>query len=90
MFLDVFARVVHESDHMVVIERVERLPARAPYPNQMRSAQQPELMRHCGFAQTHERRQIADATFAMCERINKTDTGGITKESEHVGDRVDR
>ena len=79
------ACVVDQTQDVVIIERIERLPARATHPDQPRATQQAQLMRHSRLGQSHQGRQVADAAFAMTERIDHPHTCRITQQPEDVG-----
>ena len=90
VLLHVLARVVHEADHVMVVEGVEGLAAGTADTDQPRGSQQPKLVRHGRFAQAHERGQIADATLTVRQRVYNPHAGGIAEELEDIGDGLDR
>lgn len=85
-----FARVVQKPDHVVVVEGVVRKPAGPAHPDQTRGAEKPELMRHRRLGHADERRQVADATFAVRQGVNQPHACGIAQQLENVGNRLDR
>lgn len=89
MFLHVPSGVADESNHVMIVERVERRPARTPHPDQPGVPKQAELMGDGRLGQPDEGGQIGDTPFAMHERIHESDAGGITEEPEHVRDGID-
>ena len=90
VLLHVFARVVHQADHVMVVERVERLPAGPADADQARGSQQPKLVRHGRFAESDKRGQVADAALAVRQRIHNAHAGGIAEQFEDVGDGFQR
>ena len=69
---------------MLIVERVEDLPAGAPRAHQPHAAQQPELVRHGRLADADQRRDVADAALAAGERVEDADAGGIPEDAERV------
>ena len=86
----VLARVVHKTDDVVVVEGVEREPARAAHPHEARGAQQAQLMRHGRLGLADERGEIADAALAVGQHIDETNASRIAQELEDVGHRFNR
>jgi len=89
VFLDVFAGVVHETDDVVVVERVEGHTSSAPNTHQMGSPKQSKLVRHRRFTEAHEPSQVAHTPLAVREGIDQPDAGWIAQQFEDVSDRVD-
>ena len=85
MLLYVAARVVEEAGNVVVVDRIERKPAGAADAHQPRAPEQPKLMGDCRFGHADQTREIADTAFALHQRINQTNAGGIAEEPENVG-----
>lgn len=80
-----FACVVEQSDDVMVVETVERETAGPSDTHQPGSPKEPELVGHGGLGQFHERRQVADAAFAMRQGVEQPDTRGVAEEFEDFG-----
>ncbi len=89
MLLDVLSGVVHETDDVVIVERVEGQTSGAPHTYQAGGAQQTKLVRDRRFAQANERRQVAHAAFAVRERVDEPNARRVAKKLEDVSDRID-
>ena len=75
---------------MVVVEGVEGQPAGTADADQARGTQEAKLVGNGGFARSDERGQVADAAFAVRQRVHKPHPGGIAEQLEDVGHGVDR
>jgi hypothetical protein len=68
----------HKSD-MLVVEGIECGFTLTPYTDQVRGAQQSELVRDGGLAHPEYFRYITDAEFVFQQRAHDTDARGIPK-----------
>jgi hypothetical protein len=89
-FLDVRHGKPEELDDVLIVERIEHLPARTPGSDEPHPPQQPQLMRDSGLADSHEARDVAHAQIAGCQGIQNPDACGITEDTERLGDLSDR
>ena len=82
------ARVVQQPDDVMIVEGIESHAARAPDPDETGGPKQSELVRDRRLGQADERRQIADAAFAVGQGIDQAHARGITEEFEDFRDRL--
>lgn len=74
---------------MMVVERIVREPSGAPDPDEPGGAQETQLMRDRRLAETEQRGEVADAAFAVGQRIHDPDACGVAQELEYSGHRLD-
>ena len=84
------ARIVQQTDDVMIVERIERHAAGPPDTDESRGPEQPQLVRDGRPGQAHECRQVADAPLAIRQRINQADPRGIAEQLEDVRDSLDR
>jgi len=77
-----------KADDMVVVERIESQASGAPDADQPRPSQQPQLVRHGRFGHPDERGQVADATFAVTERIHQSHARRVAQQLEDLRDGI--
>ncbi len=88
-FLDVGSRQPQELDNVLIVERIEDLPAGAARPDEPHPSQEPQLVRHGGFADPYEPGDVAHAQLARCQRVENADTRRVAEHAEGVGDGLD-
>jgi hypothetical protein len=88
--LDVRHGEPEQLDDVLIVERIEHLPARTPGSDEPHSAQQPQLMRDGGLADSDEAGNVAHAKIAGRQRIQNPDAGRISEDTERLGDLSDR
>ena len=83
-------RVVQQTNHMMIVERVERQTSGSPDAHQTRGSKQPQLMRNGGFGERNEMGQVTHTPLAMSQRIEQSNPRGIAQQFEHVGNGLHR
>lgn len=80
--LDVVEPECEQARDVVVVYRVEDLPARFARADEMHLAQSAQLMRDCGFGHTESVGEGADAHFAVHELGDDADTARVAEGAE--------
>jgi hypothetical protein len=80
----------HQLQNVVIVNGIKHLASRSPRPHEPHGPQQPQLMGDSRFAHTYERRDVADAQLAICQRIEDPDASGIAKHTERFGEDLNR
>jgi hypothetical protein len=90
VLFNVLARVVQEPDDVVIVERVERHAAGPPGADKAGLPEKAQLMRNRRLAEPDERRKIADASFAVRQRIEQPYSRRISENLEDIRDSINR
>lgn len=72
----------------MIVERVERLSPCAAHTNEPGAPKEPKLMGYGRLGELDQCRQIADAAFAVTQRVDQTHAGRIAEQPEDVGHRL--
>lgn len=82
--------VVQQSDDVMVVERVEGQAADATDADEPGGAEQAKLMRYSRLGHLHQAGEVADATLAVAECVNKPHPRRVAEQFEDVRHRLDR
>ena len=82
-------RLPQQLDDVLIVERVEDLPAGAARADQAHAAQQAQLVRDRRLADAHERRDVADAELAACQRVENPHPRRVAEDAKGLGQRLD-
>jgi hypothetical protein len=82
----VSARLAEQLENVIVIDRIEGLPAFSPHAHEAHGAEKTKLVRDGRLADPDFRCEFVDAKLAVAERVEDLHARGITKDAERVGD----
>jgi hypothetical protein len=88
-FFDVLQPLLEQSDDMVVVEGVEDQLTGAAGPNESHAAEETKLVRHCGFTQSQQLRDVAHAEFGSRDGVQDADARRVAEHSKGLGQRAD-
>jgi hypothetical protein len=85
-----FPRITKQAYHVVIVQRVKRLPAIPAGADQSRRTQEAQLVGHGGFGDADQRGEVAHTPFPMGQRVEDPHPGGVGQELEDLGHRLQR
>ena len=80
--------LLEEADDVLIVEGVEDRLAVAARTHQPHVAQQPQLVRHGGFAQPEQLGDVADTELGAGDRVEDADARDVAEDLERLGERA--
>lgn len=84
-----FADIAEQASDVVIVKGVKRLSALTSHANQVRRAQQAELVGHGRLGVVDGRGQVGHTVFALHQGFKESDACGVAQQSEGRGDGLE-